>query len=77
MYSVLEIYHISQAQTNVALTVLRWGKPFESEKMKVKVLQVVLWRSVMISQLYLKKILQNSSEEIPDLLNGIMRMQEC
>lgn len=34
MYSVLEVYHISQAQTNVALTVLRWGKPFESEKMK-------------------------------------------
>lgn len=67
MYSVLEIYHISQAQTNVALTVLRWGKLFESEKMKVKVLQVIFWRSVMISQLHLKKILQSNSEEVLDL----------
>lgn len=67
MYSVLEIYHISQAQTNVALTMLRWGKPLESEKMNVKVLQVVLRRSVMISQLHLKKILQSNSEEVPDL----------
>lgn len=32
MYSVLEIYCMSQAQTNVALTTLRWGKPFKSEK---------------------------------------------
>lgn len=63
MYSVLEMYHISQAQTNVALTVLRWGKSFESEKMKVKVLQVVLWRSVMISQLHLNKVLQSNSEQ--------------
>lgn len=46
---------------------LKWGKTFESEKMKVKVLQVVLWRSVMISQLLLKKILQSISEEVPDL----------
>lgn len=42
MYTVLEMYHISQAQTNAALTVLRWGKPFESEKTKVKALQVYL-----------------------------------
>lgn len=63
MYSVLEIYHMSQAQTDVALTVLRCGKPFESEKMKVKVFHVVLWRSIMISQLHLKKILQSNSEQ--------------
>lgn len=67
MYSVLEIYHISQAQTNVALTMLRWEKPLESEKMNAKVLQVVLRRSVMISQLHLKKILQSNSEEVPNL----------
>lgn len=57
----------------MALTVLRWGKPFEPDKMKMKVLQVVFWRSVMISRLHLKKIFQNNSEEVPDLLNIIMR----
>ena len=49
------------------LTVLKGGKPFESEKMKVKVSKIVLERRVMISQLVLQKILESNSEDIPDL----------